>query len=59
MNTYHAFFKGKKVEVKADTTYEAQKLAASIFKARKSYDVAVVLVAKGDSPVPLDTRSIG
>lgn len=51
MNTYHAFFKGKKIEVKADTPYQAQQIAAKEFKAKKSYDVAVVLVAVGDREI--------
>lgn len=50
MNTYHAFYKGQKLEVKADTTYAAQKLAAAQFKAKKSFEVVTVLVgtAKGE-----------
>lgn len=43
MNGYIAFYKGKKIEVWAETSYKAQLLAASQFKAKKSYDVTVVL----------------
>jgi hypothetical protein len=43
MNGYKAFYKGKSIEVYADTSYQAQQKAASIFKAKKSYDVTVVL----------------
>jgi hypothetical protein len=46
MNSYIAFYKGKKIEVEASTSYEAQKKAASILKVKKSYDVTVVLSRK-------------
>lgn len=48
MNTYHAFYKGQKKEIKAETTLKAQNLAAQLWKAKKSWDVTVVLVAKED-----------
>ena len=51
MFTYIAFYKGKQIEVKALRSYDAQEAAAKIFKARKSYDVTVMLAAKGDEPV--------
>lgn len=51
MNTYHAFYKGKQIELTAATSYAAQQAAAKQFKAKKSYDVTVVLVAKGETPV--------
>jgi len=35
-------YRGKRCEVFAATSYEAQKLAAAIFKAKKSYDVTVM-----------------
>src|ERR1017187_9443622 len=43
MNGYKAFYKGKAIEVYADTMYQAQLQAAQTFKAKKSYDVHVVL----------------
>lgn len=43
MNGYLAFYKGKKVEVYAETTAEAQDKAALLLKAKKRYDVHVVL----------------
>jgi len=49
MNTYMAFFKNRKTEVKAETSYEAQKKAAAFFKAKKTYDVHVELLSIGDS----------
>ena len=51
MNGYIAFFKGKKVEVHAATSYAAQLEAAKVFKARKSCDVTVVLAEKDNQQV--------
>lgn len=48
MNTYLAFYRGRKIEVEATTSYEAQEAAAKRLKARKSYDVVVVLVQRSD-----------
>ena len=42
-NGYIAFYKNKKLEIHADTSYHAQIKAAKLFKAKKSYDVTVVL----------------
>lgn len=46
MNGYKAFYKGKDIEVRAQTSREAQLIAAMLFKARKAYDVTVVLCEK-------------
>ena len=43
MNGYKAFYKGKELEIYANSSYEAQKLATAQFKAKKSYDVTVIL----------------
>lgn len=46
-NLYMAFYKGRNpIEVCAETSYAAQLRAAELFKARKSYDVRVVLAAQ-------------
>jgi hypothetical protein len=45
MNTYHAFYRGKQIELNAATSYAAQLAAAKQFKAKKSYEVTVILVA--------------
>lgn len=58
MFTYIAFYKGKQIEVKALRSYDAQQAAAKIFKARKTYDVTVMLAAKGDEPVIHDPAAI-
>lgn len=41
MFKFIAFYRDKKIEVLASTSYEAQKLASVQLKARKSYDVTV------------------
>jgi hypothetical protein len=51
MNGYIAFYKGRKAEVHADTAYEAQQKAVALFKARKSYEVTVVLAEKNGQQV--------
>lgn len=51
MNSYLCFYKGKKIEVNADTSYAAQQKAAGIFKAKKTYLVSVVLAEKDGVPV--------
>lgn len=58
LNGYVAFFKGKQTEVYAKTSYEAQQKAAAFFKARKSYEVTVVLAEKGGAPVIHSTASL-
>lgn len=51
MNGYIAFYRGKQIEVYAATSYEAQQKAAAMFKARKSYEVTVMLAEKDDKQV--------
>lgn len=51
MNTYIAYYRGKQLEVKADSSYQAQQKAAELFKAKKSYEVSVYLVEKNGEPV--------
>ena len=43
MNGYKAFFKGREIEVYAETSYAAQQKAAAQLKAKKAYQVTVVL----------------
>lgn len=43
MNGYKAFYRGKTLDVYAASSYEAQVKAAALFKAKKSYEVSVVL----------------
>ena len=51
MNGYIAFYRGKRIYICADTSYEAQKMAAATFKAKKSYEVTVVLAEKDGQQV--------
>lgn len=51
MNGYIAFYKGKQIEVYAPTSLNAQTKAAAIFKARKQYQVTVVLCEKNGEQV--------
>ena len=53
-NGYIAYYKRKQVEVKADTSLEAQEIAAEHFRARKRYEVSVVLAEKGGRQVTHD-----
>lgn len=46
LNTYHAFWRGKQIELKAATSFGAQQAAAQTFRAKKRYEVTIVLVAK-------------
>lgn len=45
MFTYICFYKNKEITVEAPTSYEAQKTAAVIFKAKKAYEITVMLAA--------------
>ena len=51
MNGYIAIYKSKRIEVYADSSYEAQTKAAKIFKAKKAYEVTVVLAEKNGREV--------
>ena len=52
---YLAFYKGKKLEVYAETKLQAQNKAAVIFKAKKSYEVDVYLCEKDGKEVKQST----
>lgn len=58
MNGYKAFYKGKSIDVHAASSFEAREAAAKLFKAKKSYDVTVVLCEKGGVQVAHSTASI-
>ncbi len=55
MNIYKAFYHGKECEVEALTSYEAQKKAATIFKARKLHEITVVLCEKDGEQIAQST----
>ena len=46
--TYYAFYGGRKATIEACNTLEAQRKAAGIFKAKKTYDISVIL--EGQKP---------
>lgn len=48
MNGYIALYRGRRTEVRANSSYEAQQLAAAQFKARKTYEVSVHLCERPD-----------
>lgn len=54
MNGYKAFYKGKSIDVLAATSFEAQQVAATKFKARKSYEVTVILCEKDGEQITHD-----
>ena len=43
MNGYKCFYRSKTCDVYAPTSYAAKQKAAQIFKARKSFEVTVIL----------------
>jgi len=55
MNGYKAFYKGHNIEVMAESSYKAQLEAARVFKAKKSYQVSVVLCEKNRQQVMTST----
>jgi hypothetical protein len=57
MFTYIAFYRGKEMIVKALRSYDAQEIAAKAFKARKSYEVTVMLAARPDGTEVIHTAT--
>jgi len=55
MNGYIAFYRNKRIEVYAETSYAAQLEAAKRFKAKKTHEVTVVLAEKNGKPVTHST----
>ncbi len=58
MNTYQAFYRKKKTTVEAPTSLDAQRKAATYFKAKKSYEVTVVLTEKNGKQITHSTGSL-
>ena len=58
MNGYICFYRSKRIEVYAETTAKAQEIAAKHFRARKAYEVNVVLAEKDGKPHVHSTASI-
>ena len=59
MNGYIGYYRGKQVEVEATTSYGAQQAAARLFKAKRTYQVTVVLVTKGGQQISHSTAEFG
>lgn len=52
MNGYIAFVEGKRHEIYADTSYEADQKARALYKGRKKYPrISVTLAEKDGKPV--------
>ena len=51
LNGYIAMYKGKRTEVHAETSYKAQQKAAEFFKAKKAWEITVVLCESNDKEV--------
>ena len=51
MNGYVAFYRGKRIEVHAELSIKARDKAAEIFRAKKAYEVTVVLAEKDGQQV--------
>ena len=59
MNGYKAFYKGKELDIYANSSYEAQKLAAIQFKAKKTYEITIVLCEKSGTQVSHNPSILG
>lgn len=56
-NGYKAFYRNKTIEVYAESSYQAQQKAAVLFKAKKSWEVTVVLCERADGSTVIHTPS--
>lgn len=51
MNTFKAIYKGKSIEIEAETSYQAQQRAAFVFKTKKPWEIALMAVMVDGKPV--------
>ena len=58
MNKYECFWKAKRITVEADTSYQAQQKAQVILKAKKGYEITVVLAELKGQAYVHETSSI-
>lgn len=58
MNKYIAVYNGRCIEVEAHSSYAAQQIAAKQFKAKKAFNVTVVLARKDGEEVKHSTTVI-
>ena len=59
MNGYVCFYKGKRIEILAETSFQAQEKAAKQFKAKKTWEVTVVLAEKQGQQVTHNPAILG
>lgn len=59
MHGYICFYKNKRFEVYADTSYQAQQKVAKEQKIKKAYEITVVLAELNGKPVAHKTSDIG
>lgn len=57
-NGYICFYNGKRVEVRAPTTYAAQEKAAAMLGVKKAYKVTVMLAEKDGQTVTHSPASL-
>lgn len=53
MRAYIAFYRGREIQVQAESSYAAQLKAAAEFRARKAYEVTVVVLGQPIDPASL------
>lgn len=58
MNKYLCFYRGRTLTIEASTSYEASKKAAKQFKAKRSWDVSVILGENAKGSVTHSPQSI-
>ena len=58
MNGYVCFYKGRRLEIYAETSYVAQQKAATLLKAKRAYEVTVVLAEKDGETVVHSTVEV-
>lgn len=51
MNGYVCFYRGQRIEVRANTSLQAQQAAAKQFKIKRMFEVTVMLAEKDGQPV--------
>jgi hypothetical protein len=59
MCTYIAIYRGKQIEINAETLLEAHNLAVKQFKARKSWDVSIYLCEVDGKQIVHDPAILG
>lgn len=58
MNKYLCFYRGRTLTIEASTSYEASKKAAKEFKAKRSWDVSVIIAESSGKSVTHNPKDI-